>query len=90
MRLIDADALEAKFIELGHVVASNDAAAIAAYIVNKFPTIDPVHAAGGQYCRECKYWDYGKCEAVKNGLIRDYTIPNDFCSYGELEEAQDA
>lgn len=54
------------------------------------PTIDPVRAAGGCYCRECKFWDDdGRCEPRENGLIREYTKPTDFCSYGEPKEAQD-
>lgn len=55
------------------------------------PTIDPIHAAGGCYCRECKQWgEDGRCEPRENGLIREYTKSTDFCSYGEPREAQDA
>lgn len=50
---------------------------------NKF--IDPVHAAGGCYCRECEYWeksvvneDICWCELTGNEVDSD-----DFCSYGE-------
>ena len=50
-------------------------------------TIDPVHAAGGCYCRECNFRDSdGRCEPLKNGLIIEFTEPNDFCSYGERKE----
>lgn len=56
-------------------------------MIETAPTIDPVHAAGGCYCSECKFWDgYGRCEPPENGLIREYTRPNDFCSYGERRE----
>ena len=38
-------------------------------------------------CKDCVYWDgtgyRGRCEAPENGLIRDYTNNDDFCSYGE-------
>lgn len=41
-------------------------------------------------CIDCVYWDGrgydGRCEAPKNGLIRDYTNYDDFCSYGERKE----
>lgn len=47
------------------------------------PTIDPVHAVGGCYCWECRYWrpthdDEGKC--YQTGCM---TLENGFCSYGE-------
>ena len=31
---------------------------LAEYLVEHLPTIDPVHAAGGCYCRECVYAEY--------------------------------
>lgn len=34
-------------------------------------------------CKDCVFWDYGRCEGIENGLIRDYTQPTDFCSYGK-------
>ena len=38
-------------------------------------------------CKDCVYWDGrgydGRCEPYHNGLIRDYTNYDDFCSYGE-------
>ena len=41
-------------------------------------------------CIDCVYWDGrgydGRCEAPENGLIRDYTNYDDFCSYGERKE----
>lgn len=43
------------------------------------PTVDPVHAAGGCYCRECKY------HGAADGPMRqcDITDDNDFCSHSE-------
>ena len=47
------------------------------------PTIDPVHAAGACYCRECKHWqepyDYCKEFAAERNQ-------GDFCSYGKRRE----
>lgn len=88
MRIGDLDALEAKFIELGNIITSYDGAASAAYVVNKAPTIDPVHAAGGCYCRECIYH-----ESTEGG--RDYcalheSVCSEFCGDGKTKEAQDA
>lgn len=58
--------------------------------LDNLPTIDPIKAAGGCYCRECKYWDDdGRCDPPENGLTREYTRPTDFCSYGEPREEQD-
>lgn len=51
--------------------------------VEMAPTIDAVHAAGGCYCRECRY-----LQQDTHGLwcFRDYENPlklDGFCSYGE-------
>ena len=39
------------------------------------------------HCKNCRYWDgynhSGRCEAPVNGLVRENTSANDFCSYGE-------
>lgn len=92
MRLGDLDALEAKFIELGPIITSNDAAVSAAYVVNKAPTIDPVHAAGGCRCEECKYAIYRRwADKYECGKVRGLMNFSDhFCGYGEPKEAQDA
>lgn len=37
-------------------------------------------------CKDCRFWDCGRCEGVENGLIREYTKPDDFCSYGKRKE----
>lgn len=62
------------------------------------PTIDPVHAAGACYCRECSYWkrasellpnnalpDFGYCSANldPDTDIEKQVSESDFCSYGE-------
>lgn len=55
------------------------------------PIIDPVHAAGGCYCRECK--DYNAddewCTVDYPDIEGVHRNQNDFCSYGEPKEAQD-
>lgn len=49
-------------------------------LLDNCPTIDPVHAAGACYCRECKHWqehyDYCKEFAAERNQ-------GDFCSCGE-------
>lgn len=46
------------------------------------PTIDPVHAAGGCYCRECKHKDTNVCPAYDAPMWRT-SLRIEFCSYGE-------
>ena len=40
-------------------------------------------------CKDCVYWDglgySGRCEGYHNGLMRDYTNYDDYCSYGERQ-----
>ena len=56
--------------------------------VETAPTIDPVHASGACYCRECKHYDHGCC-VVKRYIGDDHIIsmPQDgFCSFGRRRE----
>lgn len=57
-------------------------------------TIDPVHAAGGCYCRECRHSlidlscrQYRIC--MKRPVCYRRVLPDDFCSRGEREGDQD-
>ncbi len=53
-------------------------------IIENAPAADMVEVVR---CKDCVYWEDGgydgRCEAYQNGLIRDYTNYDDFCSYGE-------
>ena len=55
--------------------------------IDKIPTVDAVEVVR---CKDCVYWDGrgydGRCEGYANGLIRDYTNFDDFCSYGERSD----
>lgn len=60
--------------------------------VKTMPAVDPVHASGGCYCRECTYAEhllngagkrYELCKYEDEDSIR---LPDDFCSAGEREE----
>ena len=58
-------------------------------LVEKAPTIDPIKAAGGCYCRECRY--SRKCSiedkiALLNSDQEEDVPP--FCSYGKPKEVQ--
>jgi hypothetical protein len=48
------------------------------------PTIDPVHAAGACYCRECRNYNKPRLEWCSHHMDREN--PDDFCSYGQLRE----
>lgn len=65
------------------------------------PTIDPVHAAGGCYCRECEYYhskngwcdklsffqtDDGEPCAPSESCNWKMFSEDDFCSYGERRD----
>lgn len=93
MRLIDADALgigesnPEVMIDRARAEGWNEVI----NLIESAPTIDPIHAAGGCYCRECKHCKGAdKNQALTCGLNSigvqtglSFIIPNDFCSYGE-------
>ena len=54
MRLIDSDELKRQV--KGLPMMSNWGEAFIPQIIDEQPIIDPVHAAGGYYCCECKYF----------------------------------
>lgn len=58
-------------------------------MIHSAPTIDPVKAAGGCRCGECRHRnEHGHCAHPRHEILPT-TYPNDFCSYGEPREAQD-
>ena len=93
-RLIDADHLEIiKFTvteENEYAIGWNEAIAA---IKDNAPSIDPVHAAGGRYCYECKYWTGGfdgRCLMHSRGKdVIWYSYASDFCRRGERREEND-
>lgn len=83
MRLIDADALREEWSEGSEHIKR---------AIDEQPTIDPVHAAGGCYCRECRFAKPTKHDGYMlcTGYIHpNYVKPNGGCLEGE-PEAQDA
>ena len=79
MRLIDAENFCKEHQDMPSVV----------YVaLSKSPTIDPIHAARGCYCQECKYYSrkpddsHGQMESFCKKLNRDPTYIR-FCGYGE-------
>lgn len=82
MRLIDAKAL-IENRDLHIVIGTGDNICIDIADIAKATTIDAVAVVR---CKDCKYWDDDRrCNGIENGLMRDYTKPDDFCSYGERE-----
>lgn len=84
MRIGDLDRLkEVLERNFGHT----GGAAVMRQLIDNAPTIDPVHAAGGCYCRECAFKDTFDCPAAPKGRTFDVM---EHCSFGEPKEAQDA
>lgn len=83
MRLIDADALDAKLKSTyRYFQIAGD--------ISEAPTIDAVHAAGGCYCIECKYaYNMGDNILHCNIIERDM-MPDDYCSMGLQKENEHA
>lgn len=94
MRLIDADACWDRI--LNGCCYTTEAAIMGT------PTIDPVHAAGAVYCKECQYYEplrdytdcskkisYGYCYYWKyeEGESPNEVEENDFCSKGVIANA---
>ena len=88
-RLINADALSKKWQDVLDIKTGEEET-VAYKTFEMFiqrlsqePTIDPVHASGACYCRECKHWqepyDYCKEFAAERNQ-------GDFCSYGQRRE----
>ena len=58
-------------------------------MIHSAPTIDPVKAAGGCYCGECKWYEAnGICRLTSSETTVNLREKNDSCNYGEAREAQ--
>lgn len=90
-RLIDADDF-LKWLDVGHLRNPGEVCfceADVAHMIKSRATIDPVHAAGACYCRECRFADIGgnDVESWCYCKVKYRNIyPTDFCSYGQLRE----
>ena len=77
MRLIDAENFCKEHQDLPSVV----------YVaLSKSPTIDPIHAAGGCYCQECKKFRRYTKNNITFGICKRHNSEvgeNDFCSYND-------
>lgn len=90
MRLGDLDVLKVQLKKLP--MMSNWGEAFMPLLIDEQPVIDPIHAAGGCYCRECKYKDecIRRIEFIgRNFVLEQNTYeyhPLSFCSYGQRKE----
>lgn len=48
------------------------------------PTIDPMHASGACYCRECRNYNKPRLGWCSHHMDREN--PDDFCSWGQRRE----
>ena len=81
MRLGDLDALKAT-INSHYIISDTINAAI-----DNAPTIDPIHAAGGCRCRECRWYEAnGVCGWTSSDTTKNLRDEDDFCSDGEPRE----
>lgn len=91
MRMIDADEL-AKTLDVGIADAPLYIQATVQQYIDCTPTLDPVHASGACYCRECKYQDECICRIEfigRNPILEQNTYeyhPLQFCSFGQRRE----
>lgn len=88
MRLGDLDALKKTLNGTGCLYG------ILHTIIDQEPTIDAIHAAGGCYCRECRFGRRPNSPDMQDGYVycqqqSKYKELEAFCSDGELREAQD-
>lgn len=88
MRLIDADAvLNFERFDL-EVTGEEHTANDILMMIQTAPTIGPVHAAGGCYCRECCFGHEPKSEFMRDGYVyceqqAEYKELEAFCSDGQ-------
>lgn len=81
MRLIDVDKL---WTDIKEDVAPFTVGMISRHIHNAC-SIDPVHAAGACYCRECE--EYETCAGETWCVMYMVRMnPDDFCSHGKPKE----
>lgn len=101
MKLIDADTLIDNHFADNHNIALSYANKLwMRRIINEEDTIDPVHAAGGCYCKECLHSELVEYEDNEGWVtpLDEYwcnehknTMPlNGFCSEGRKDNTKNA
>lgn len=93
MRLIDADVLIQKIKYLSYDYEKVRIDTITGCLLTDFisPTINPVHAAGGCYCKECVYKEKNNNKNPKDYWCQfhdSYMSLNGFCSEGRKDDTK--
>lgn len=97
MRLINADELIAKEVTV-HCTNGAIADVVPVGTIRYVPTVDPIHAAGGCYCRECLKKDTESCPMVEFEHVgpedRERTLftanyDDGYCNYGERRKGKE-
>ena len=92
MILIDADALIEKIKYSSHDDERVRIDVVTGCLLTDFvsPTIDPVHAAGGCYCKECVYHEkYINLDNLYFCYLNSNSMPiNGFCSEGRKDDTK--
>ena len=70
---------------MGDTLMSYEVADMIEDCIENTPTINPVHAAGGCYCFECKKFDHDGGTGFCNQWGK-WTLCSDFCSRGKKIE----
>lgn len=93
MRIIDADALIERIKYSSYDYERVRIDTVTGCLLTDFvsPTIDPVHAAGGYYCKECIYKEKSTVKNPKDYWcqLRDsYMDLDGFCSEGRKDDTK--
>jgi hypothetical protein len=85
MRLIDADESE-RLLDAWDWQDTYLTVRFKEMILDECPTVDPVHAAGACYCRECKWFVTTKGGGWCGEVMARPMPPDGFCSYRKRKD----
>lgn len=83
MRLIDADVLNEKLVQLARVMQDNgfhSYSSAVGEIINMVNQSKPIDGVPVVRCKDCTWFNCGYCMSFD-----DDVMPNDFCSRGHVE-----
>lgn len=99
-RLIDADKVNPSDVFVGISDFAADCRNAVVELLAAQPTIDPIHAAGGCYCRECRnlykiinsFNGHVSYKCTHTYGLKGYVLPHFYCVHGfkgEEEQTDD-
>ena len=83
MRLVDADSAKNSFSDFGVTGRA------LRRMFDDLPTVDPIHATGGCYCRECRYADNSAGPNILCKKFYGAGSMDGFCYWGQKEDEHD-